>query len=301
MEFFLDLSIIIPIYNEQESLQSNLPLWLDLIKVNEWTLILVNDGSKDKTREILTNLSKADNIKIIHHKVNRGYGGALKTGMMAATSEYILTMDADGQHNLASIDALVASQEKFDADLVIGARVNLEYHFAFRSIGKKIIRWISRILIPNQLSDLNSGMKLYKTTLAQEYLLLCPNTMAFSDVITLCFLANKHLVVETPIKVLPRKTGKSTINVNTAFDTVIEIVNIVMLFNPLRIFLPLAIILLLAGLAWGIPIVFMGKGVSVGALLALVTGGLSLLLGLIAEQLSKIRIILTKKEDSDIN
>jgi glycosyltransferase involved in cell wall biosynthesis len=295
----LDLSIIVPAYNEQESLGSILPVLIDAVNARDWCLIIVNDGSTDQTREILTNLPQAGNIQVIHHKVNRGYGGALKTGIMAAATEYAVTLDADGQHDLVSIDALIAAQQRSDADLVIGARINADHHSAVRSVGKKFIRWISRILIPNQISDLNSGMKLYKTDLAQKYLALCPNTMAFSDVITLSFLSNRHLVVETPIEVQPRKTGKSTININTALDTVMEIINIVMLFNPLRIFLPLASLLLFAGLAWGIPIVIMGRGVSVGALLALVSGGLCLLLGLIAEQLSKIRRALNHHNGSD--
>lgn len=297
----MELSLIIPAYNEQDSLRINLPLWIDYINARGWTLILVNDGSKDQTREILMNVPTADNIKIIQHKLNRGYGGALKSGLMATLSEYVITLDADGQHNLASIDAMIETQQQYDADMVIGARVNTGGHSIIRNLGKKFIRWISRILIPNQISDLNSGMKLYKTSLVQEYLSLCPNTMAFSDVITLSFLANRHLVVETPIEVLPRETGKSTINFNTAIDTIIEIVNIVMLFNPLRIFLPLAALLFLAGLAWGIPIVIMGRGVSAGALLALVTSGLCLLLGLIAEQLSKIRRALINKDRTEIN
>jgi len=123
--------------------------------------------------------------------------------------------------------------------------------------------------------------------------------MAFSDVITLSFLADRNLVIETPITTHPRKTGKSTINLNTAFDTIIEIVNIVMLFNPLRIFLPLSLIFLLGGLIWGIPIVISGRGVSVGAMLAIITGFLCLIIGLIAEQLSNIRmsLILDKKEN----
>ena len=295
----MDLSIVIPIYNEQESLCANLPSWVDYIKANGWMLVLVNDGSKDNTREILDSIKKVDNIKVVHHKVNLGYGAALKSGLLAVTTEFAVTMDADGQHSLSSIDALINAQMENDADLVIGARVNSDRHSAVRAIGKKTIRFISRLLIPNRLSDLNSGMKLYRTALAQKYLPLCPDTMAFSDVITLSFLANRNLTIETPIEIHPRKSGKSTINLNTAFDTVMEIINIVMLFNPLRIFLPLSLIFFVAGLAWGIPIVIMGRGVSVGSMLALIFGGLCLLLGLIAEQLSKIRRALLENHKPD--
>jgi len=293
----MNLSIIIPAYNEQDSLKQNLPAWIDFCKSKGWTLIIVNDGSTDKTRDILSSIPKSESIKIVEHKVNRGYGAAIKSGFNEVTTEFALTMDADGQHALSSIEDLIETQENTDADLVIGSRV--ENKHSVRSFGKMIIRWISRLLIPNKISDLNSGMKLYRTSLARKYLPLCPNSMAFSDVITLSFLADRNLVIETPITTHPRKTGKSTINLNTAFDTIIEIVNIVMLFNPLRIFLPLSLIFLLGGLIWGIPIVVSGRGVSVGAMLAIITGFLCLIIGLIAEQLSNIRmsLVLDKKEN----
>ncbi len=286
----MDLTLVIPAYNEQDSLKQNLPVWIDFCKSKGWTLIIVNDGSTDKTRDILSSIPKSEGIKIIEHKVNRGYGAAIKSGFNEVTTEFALTMDADGQHALSSIEDLIETQQHTDADLVIGSRV--ENKHSIRSFGKMIIRWISRLLIPNKISDLNSGMKLYRTSLAHKYLPLCPNTMAFSDVITLSFLADRNLVVETPIITLTRKTGKSTININTAVDTVIEIVNIVMLFNPLRIFLPLSYIFLLGGLIWGVPIVLRGRGVSVGAMLAIITGFLCLIIGLIAEQLSNIRMSL---------
>jgi hypothetical protein len=114
--------------------------------------------------------------------------------------------------------------------------------------------------------------------------------MAFSDVITLVFLSEKNLVLEYPIKVSPRSIGQSTITTFTAFETVIQVLNITLMFNPLRVFLPISILCFLAGLGWGIPIVLLGRGVSVGAMLAIVTGLLFFVLGLIASQLSAIRM-----------
>jgi hypothetical protein len=119
---------------------------------------------------------------------------------------------------------------------------------------------------------------------------VCPDTMDFSDVITLVFLSERNLVLEYPIHVKPRKVGASTITTFTAFETVIQVLNIVLMFNPLRVFLPLSGLCILAGLAWGIPIVLLGRGVSVGAMLAIVTGLLFFVLGLLASQLSAIRM-----------
>ena len=113
--------------------------------------------------------------------------------------------------------------------------------------------------------------------------------MAFSDVITLVFIHEHHLVLEHPITVQQRQGGTSTINTLTAFETVMAILSIITLFNPMRIFLPLSLTSLTAGLVWGVPIVLRGRGVSVGAMLAFTTGVLFFALGLIAEQLATIR------------
>jgi hypothetical protein len=114
--------------------------------------------------------------------------------------------------------------------------------------------------------------------------------MAFSDVITLVFLNERNLVLEHPIHILPRRAGQSTISTMTAFETVMQVLNIALMFNPMRAFLPVSALCILAGLGWGIPIILLGRGVSVGAMLAIVTGLLFFVLGLLASQLSAIRM-----------
>ena len=139
------------------------------------------------------------------------------------------------------------------------------------------------------IHDLNSGMKIYRTDLAKKYIQLAPDTMAFSDIIALIFINNRHLVLETPIDILKRKHGKSKIGIEAAFHTIMEIINIVILFSPMKIFLPLSLFsLLLAGI-WGIPLLMEGRGLSSGSLLGIVSGVIFFVLGLIAEQLSQIR------------
>ena len=114
--------------------------------------------------------------------------------------------------------------------------------------------------------------------------------MAFSDVITLVFIRRKHLVLNFPIQVGERAQGKSTINTYTAIDTLYELLNIIMLFNPMRIFLSVSVMCLAFGVLWGIPILMRGRGVSVGAMLVIVTGLIFFFLGLVAEQLAQIRL-----------
>jgi hypothetical protein len=109
-------------------------------------------------------------------------------------------------------------------------------------------------------------------------------------VITLVFLSEHNLVLEYPIEVSPRKSGQSMINTFTAFETVIQVLNIALMFNPLKLFLPISTLCILTGFGWGIPFVLLGRGVSVGAMLAIVTGLLFFIFGLIASQLSAIRM-----------
>jgi hypothetical protein len=183
---------------------------------------------------------------------------------------------------------------------VIGNRGRKQKNSWYRSLGKSIIRNFTSLLMRLPIYDLNSGFKLYRTDLAKKYLRLCPDSMAFSDIITLIFINYRRLVLEQPIHINPRRVGKSTINTSTAFETIIEILNLTMLFNPLRIFLPLSVFCILVGVVWGGPFILLGRGVSVGSMLAIVVGILFFFLGLLASQLSAIRMGLNDDIGQDL-
>jgi len=295
-----DLTIVIPVYNEAESLPLFLPELLQVCRTHHWQVIFVNDGSKDESPRLLAKYSRDPLVRVLHHKVNRGYGGALKTGIAAARTTYVLTMDGDGQHPIADLKPMLQFAIENQADMLIGSRSELPSVNRYREFGKWLIRSFTRILVHLPIRDLNSGFKLYRTSLARKYLPLCPNSMAFSDVITLLFINQGHLVLERPIAVQNRIAGTSSISAYTAFETVIEILGLAMLVNPLRIFLSLSVICIVAGLAWGIPIMLAGRGVSVGSMLAIVLGALFFFLGLIASQLASIRLHLASARDDEL-
>lgn len=294
------LSVVVPIYNEVDSLTGLLISLVSYCRERKWKLILVNDGSSDGTPAILKEYEAIPDITVIHHKVNCGYGGALKTGILNVSTRYVVTIDADGQHELTDIDELLRFILEKDADLVVGDRGRQGSSGLYRNIGKWMIRKFAALLMPVHIADLNSGFKLYRTDLVQRYQSLCPDSMAFSDVITLIFIKKHHLVLERPVTIRKRARGKSTITTFTAIQTVMEIINIAMMFNPLRIFLSLSIICITFGFAWGIPILLRARGVSVGAMLAIVTGLLFFFIGLIAEQLSAMRLgLLDRNNDHE--
>jgi glycosyltransferase involved in cell wall biosynthesis len=285
------LTIVVPVYNEEENLPlflENLIGFIDEQRNINIRAILVNDGSKDNTFNILEQY-RHENIQIINHKVNKGYGGALKTGIAASQTEYTITIDADGQHRFEDVLMLYKKAIEEDTDMIVGSRVNKRNQSKLRLLGKSIIRKVAKMLMPMHIYDINSGMKIYNTSLAQQYLKLCPDTMAFSDIITLIFIHNRHYVQETPIRIEQRKGGESTIGINTAFQTLMEIINIVVMFNPLKVFLPISVFLFILGALIGGYFISLGRGLSVAASFLLITSLITFLLGLVAEQLSQIR------------
>ena len=285
------LTIVIPAYNERTSLEANLPGWLQACDENGWRLIVVDDGSDDGT--LLTLQASAGHPRLLplRHRTNRGYGNALKSGLAHVETTYSVTMDADGQHRVEDVLRLREAMQSQDADMVIGARVVNDSSGAYRRAGKGLIRLLARTLFRTGIRDLNSGFKLYRTQVAQRLLPWCPGSMAFSDVMTLMHLNLDLHVLEVPVETRPRQGGRSTISTMTAVDTVLEIVNMLMWFKPLKIFLPGAALLVLLGFGWGLPFLIAERGLSVFALLLVLSGLLTGMVGLLAEQLATLRRI----------
>ena len=282
------LTIIVPSFNEAASLPKLIDELIAFTHKNNYAVIIVDDASTDETKEILAKEYSKTKINFIRHKVNKGYGGAIKTGILAAKTKYCITIDADGQHSVSDIEQLHSVIVSKDADMVVGGRKDTKEN-VYRKVGKSIIRLFARMLMKINITDLNSGMKIYDTELAKMYLKLCPNSMAYSDVIALVFINQNHLVIEEPITVKERTGGKSTISTRTAIETIGEILNIVVLFNPMKIFFPVAFFCVAFGISWGLPFLVAGEGLSVAAMFSLTTGVLFFFLGLLAEQLSLIR------------
>lgn len=290
------LTIVIPCYNEEENIPVFFPELLEFVKQHDFQVIAVNDGSKDNT---LQELQKFDDprLTVISHKCNRGYGGAIKTGLRATATEYAITIDSDGQHRLEDVLKCFEHIQKTNADMVVGARQNNESG-SYRTLGKWVIRTFAASLLELPVKDLNSGMKCYRMSETPDYLDLCPDTMAYSDCILLLMVNDRKLVTETPIEIAPRTAGKSTIGTKTALITLAEILNLAVLLRPQTTFGRLALIFALLGLAQGILTFIRSWQISSSAVMLIVLGVLSFMLGLLCEQLSQIRRKLAKKSSA---
>lgn len=283
------LSVIVPIYNEEKNLPDFLSDAVKYCQDKGYKLVLINDASIDRTADILSEYQNSPNINIINYKVNKGYGASIKAAINNSDTDYCITIDADGQHDIKDIGNLYNKILEKDADMIVGSRKGKKANSIIRNIGKFLIRNTAKLLMPLKIYDINSGMKIYTTDTAKKYLHLYPDTMAFSDIICLVFVHNRYLVLEEPINIKKREKGTSAIGIKDAVRTFYEIINIVTLFSPMRIFLPISLILMLAGLFWGMKFFLQGLGISIGGSLLIISSLIIFLIGLLAEQMSSIR------------
>jgi glycosyltransferase involved in cell wall biosynthesis len=291
MDKKMSLTVLIPAFNEEE----NIGQVIDEIRSKAGSIVdeilVVDDGSADRTSDV----AMMHNARVIRLNSNRGYGRAIKVGYEKANSELVITVDADGQHD--PFDIINLFNHFSDTDLIIGNRESILSSGMTRGVGKWLIKTIAEYLSHETIPDLNSGMKLGKTEELKRYVPICPDGMSFSDSLTLTYLSQHKTIKFFPINIRKRESGTSTINVTTAFETILSVLNVIMLFHPGRIFIPISMVFLVLGGLWAIPFALAGRGLSVGALLLILVGILIFFFGMIAEQISQIRKYLIDRTD----
>lgn len=274
-------SIIIPAYNEASVIGGFLEKLNNIEGLGVHEIIIVDDGSTDDTAEIVT---KYD-VKLIKHGNNKGYGAALKTGIRKAEGDIIITLDSDGQHDPNEIPNICRLLEQ--NDMVIGERGKDSHHVRNRKGGKKLIRVIGEYLVEQKLPDFNSGFRGFHKNLILPMLHIMPNGFSFSTTSTLAFLKEGYTIGTFPIKVAERKGRKSTVSfIKDGPKTVLLLMRIIMLFNPMKIFIPGAFIISLAGIIWGIHGFLVFNRFSNSAIILLTLGMFLFFFGLLADQIA---------------
>ncbi len=278
-------TVIIPAYNERDSLGPLLIALCAAVAADERIsdVLVIDDGSVDGTAEV----AAAAGIRVISHRVNLGYGAALKTGIRHAETPFVVTMDADGQHRPEDLLAVCAAAA--DNDMVVGRRTGLMHSPLWRMPGKWVLNAMARYLSQQDIPDLNSGLRAFRRSEVLKYLHLCPDGFSFSTTITIAFLSRGLRVEYVPIEVQPR-VGKSTVSLKTGYQTLILVLRLASLFSPLRVFLPAAFACWVMGALWALPYLALGRGLSTGAALLGMTGVLLVALGLLSDQVSQLRL-----------
>ncbi len=160
-----ELSVFFPAYNEEKNLKNTVLKAIDVLEdtADQWEVIIVDDGSKDKTGKIAKEIIKdyPDQVRLITHNPNRGYGAALKSGMYNSKFKWIAFTDSDGQFDFSELDRFIIKQKDTKADLVIGYYLDRKVPF-YRKWGSKVWEIAVFLLFGLWVKDIDCGFKLFK-------------------------------------------------------------------------------------------------------------------------------------------
>jgi glycosyltransferase involved in cell wall biosynthesis len=278
-------TVIIPAYNEEQAIGTVLERLHTVLSASNWKfeIIVVDDGSTDHTAEIV----QAHPARLISHPSNRGYGASLKTGIRNATHDLIVTLDSDGQHDPQDVLRLLEMAKTHE--VVIGARIKGSYSPLVRRPGKWILAKAANYLAGMKIPDLNSGLRAFRRQVAQVYFPILPNGFSFATTFTLAALKDNLSVAWVPITVVKRK-GTSMVNpITDGYNTLILILRIIVLFDPLKVFMPASLLLGLFGLAFSLYGIIRFGSFPESGVLILVTALLLFFLGILADSISALR------------
>jgi len=156
------LSVFLPAYNEEANLQRTVINVVENLQknVSEWEIVIVDDGSKDNTGKIADEFAKENKkISVIHHFPNRGYGAAFKSGLYGCKYPWISLIDSDGQFDFAEINQFLVTQEKTQADMVIGYYLGRKVSLT-RKLNSKLWQLLVFLLFGLNVRDIDCGFKL---------------------------------------------------------------------------------------------------------------------------------------------
>ena len=241
-------TIIIPVYNEIENLEETMEALLAL--AGEPELIFVNDSSTDGSGEELDKLAREhESVKVLHHLINKGYGGALKTGLANSENEIIVITDADGTYPNDRIPELVSLLTDGGYDMVVGSRTGKNVNIPLiRKPAKWVINQLANYLSGFKIPDLNSGLRAMKKEIVRSFLNILPDGFSFTTTITLAMLTNNFKVKYLPINYFKRGGASKIHPIKDTLNFFQLIIRTVMYFEPLKIFIPLSSGLFLAAL-----------------------------------------------------
>ncbi|HWP47656.1 MAG TPA: glycosyltransferase [Candidatus Limnocylindrales bacterium] len=252
------LSIVIPAYNEENSIGATILEVLAVKKeiletkigISEVEIIIVNDGSQDRTGEIVQGYP---DVVLIHHRKNLGYGSALKTGFDKARGEYMGFLDADGTYPARAFLDLCRVLRETNADMVIGSRmIEKKTGMPFiRQIGNRFFARLLSWIVEHKITDSASGMRVFKRSILTRLYPL-PDGLDLTPAMSTHALHEGMKVVEVPIEYKER-IGKSKLHViQDGLRFLSTILHTANLYNPLKFYGMMGLLMIFIGVLLGI-------------------------------------------------
>jgi len=284
------ITIIIPAFNEEEAIGKDIDTVKEAMAKSsyEYELIVVDDGSTDRTAEIAV----SKDVILIRHKSNRGTGRAIMTGIKQARGEIIATTDADNTYPNHDLPRLIKEMEGYD--MVVGWRQKERGSWRLlRSPVKFVIRKLAEYITRAKIPDLNSGFRAFRRDLALRYFNILPQGHSWVSTITVAFLSDNLEVKYIPIEYYPR-VGRSKFHpITDTYAYLMLVFRTVMYFRPLKIFFPLASLILFWGLIRTIYDARVLHKIKESDIMIFLTGLIIFVLGIVADLVVKM----SRRED----
>ncbi len=274
-------SVVIPAFDEAGSVGA---VVAGLTAAAPWREVLVvDDGSRDGT----ASRAAEAGARVMIHPYNTGNGAAVKTGIRQASGEFVLIMDADGQHRPADALRLVSHLAAYD--LVVGARDAASQAGLRRRLGNIALNRLASYLTERPIPDLTSGFRAARRDCLLEFLHLLPNGFSTPTTTTLAFLKAGYSVWFEPIEASARP-GSSKIRLGRdGVSFVLILLKLVTIFSPLRIFLPISLASFIMGAGYAVWTMVTQSHVTNSSVLLILMSVVIFLVGLVSEQIAQLR------------
>ncbi len=232
------VSVIIPAYNEEEGLGNVIERVKNTLGlVCPFEIIVVNDGSNDKTGEIACSHS----VSLIENPANIGYGFSLKRGIRAATHECVVITDADGTYPIEKLPEFI---DKFNQgfDMVVGARQGSVYMSSVvKRFARACFKIMSEFVVGKRIPDINSGFRVLRKSKMLPILDDLSNTFSFTTSTTLIFFLRHYFIAYIPIEYHKRAGSSKVHYVRDALIASQIMAEIISRYNPIKMFLLLSL------------------------------------------------------------
>lgn len=241
----IELSIIIPVFNEEKSINNVFFSLINQIKkINiEYEIIVVNDGSTDNSKNTL---SAIENIKLINHPQNRGYGASLKTGIKEAKYGWILIIDCDNTYPINALPLFIDNTKNYD--MIVGSREKKNNSTPRnRRQAKKFLNIFASYIVGKKIPDLNSGLRIFKKDIVLKYWNLFPDRFSFTSTLTMVCLTHGYETKFIPIE-YHKRTGDSSIRPVDFLNFLKLVTKLSLFFKPIKIFVPMSLFVLMVAL-----------------------------------------------------
>lgn len=275
------VTVLLPAYNEGPIIGKTIQAIKNLYP--DFEILVIDDGSTDNTLQVAMDAG----ANVWPHPYNIGNGAAIKSGLRSASGEWVVMMDADGQHDPADIARLLEHKDNFE--MVVGARSKDSNGAVHRNIANWIYNKIASYVTRFRVQDLTSGYRLVRRDVARKFIYLLPNGFSYPTTLTMAYLRSGHSIKYIPIRAKKRH-GKSKIKLmkdGTRFFLIIA--KVATLYSPFKIFLPISLLLFLSGNFYYLyTFITSGRFTNMSALM-LSTSVIVFMMGLVSEQISQMR------------